>query len=559
MQIGRRDLAVAGALVLAGFFLLRPGYVVPDSLATWSWLRSLWFDGDLLFFNEWAAFGRIRDGVPEFKEVTHLGTLANHWWIGSSVVALVPYAIAHVCALIAPALGTGGLGGVYGWSLAWLSVGSLWLVWLVVANVTTQRERGELLCFAMLIVGTPVFWYAFRFPTMSHLPGAAAVAILVWTIHKLELDPHQRYEYGMGLALGAASAIRLQHALMLPAVIVALLLLRRPPGSWLRVAAGVTPFALLQGAAWHAVYGTPLGPLVSGVDPAGGTWAAFRSPAMLEALFSPWNGLFVWSPIVLLAVAGWVAEARAGRWRVLALVCMVMFLGQWVANGAMDRWWWGGLSFGPRRWVDLAAVVLLGLVWTWRRWRISFPVMALCAAWSACLIAAAASGSLELSGPTGWPELGRGVVNIDWSAALTALLKPALPGALAVAASVTGLIAVMIYATVLTVLAHRRWLEIAGAGVAVLMLGWVSLAIIPTRERAAFFLRAFGIDAATSQLGALIDRRDLMSRELQWLEQTGGAREEAVRRELDALDQQIRTPLSSVTAPRDELPRSSPP
>ena len=78
---------VVGATVVLGLLFLAPGYIRPDSVGVYSWVRSAVFDRDLLFFNEWHGFGMIRNHATAFKEVTPLGTVANHWWIGTSLLA----------------------------------------------------------------------------------------------------------------------------------------------------------------------------------------------------------------------------------------------------------------------------------------------------------------------------------------------------------------------------------------------------------------------------------------------------------------------------------------
>ncbi|MDX1584407.1 MAG: hypothetical protein R3338_12485, partial [Thermoanaerobaculia bacterium] len=86
--------------VVAGFIFLSPAYIRPDSVGVASWLRSAVIDQDLLFFNEWKMFGLVVDGATMFKEVGESGALANHWWIGFSILAAAPYVGAHLLSLL---------------------------------------------------------------------------------------------------------------------------------------------------------------------------------------------------------------------------------------------------------------------------------------------------------------------------------------------------------------------------------------------------------------------------------------------------------------------------
>src|SRR5438067_12468934 len=90
----RSAIVICGALLLLGLIFLAPAYIRPDSVGVYAYVRSAVFDHDLLFLNEWAGFGLIRDGFTLFKEVTPLGTLANHWWIGASIAGAPFYLIA---------------------------------------------------------------------------------------------------------------------------------------------------------------------------------------------------------------------------------------------------------------------------------------------------------------------------------------------------------------------------------------------------------------------------------------------------------------------------------
>src|ERR1700759_5799216 len=129
----RRSAAWLVALhALAGFLFLSPGWIRPDSVGVYAWLRSAVFDRDLLFFNEWHAFGMIGNGVTFFKEVTPYGTLADHWWIGTSLLSAPAYLIVRAASALAGWAGD-GFGGAYSLLLAWSSVGFGWLT-LVIAH-----------------------------------------------------------------------------------------------------------------------------------------------------------------------------------------------------------------------------------------------------------------------------------------------------------------------------------------------------------------------------------------------------------------------------------------
>ncbi|HEY8130941.1 MAG TPA: hypothetical protein VII12_03550, partial [Thermoanaerobaculia bacterium] len=216
----REAVAIAVALVIIAIVFLTPAYIRPDSVGVYSYLRSAVFDRDLLFFDEWNAFGLIRDGYPLFKEVTPLGTLADHWWVGTSIAAL-PFYIFTI-------FSGDGFFGISGWTLAWNSV-LFTFVTLCMAQTLLSGPRW-LPIFSVLF-GTPLFWYTFRLPLGTHAAGAMFVALAVYAALR---DRH----FAAGLALGLAIATRLQHFVLIPAFVV-LAIRRRQYSGMLRAAAGV--------------------------------------------------------------------------------------------------------------------------------------------------------------------------------------------------------------------------------------------------------------------------------------------------------------------------------
>ena len=99
----------------------------------------------------------------------------------------------------------------------------------------------------------------------------------------------------------------------------------------------------------------------------------------------------------LFVLIGWVVGWR--RNRDLALTCILMFAGEWLANGTFDRYFWGGMSFGGRRFVDLAVPFALGIAWfaervgTWIAVAIVTPLVG----WSVALMVAAQANTISLA------------------------------------------------------------------------------------------------------------------------------------------------------------------
>jgi len=79
---------------------------------------------------------------------------------------------------------------------------------------------------------------------------------------------------------------------------------------------------------------------------------------LVEVLFSGFHGLFSWSPITMFGVLGLFAlAARSGR---IALALAAVFVAQVIVIGSYDTWW-GGASFGARRFINCTPIFAMGL------------------------------------------------------------------------------------------------------------------------------------------------------------------------------------------------------
>jgi hypothetical protein len=333
---------------------------------------------------------------------------------------------------------------------------------------------------------------------------------------------------------------------LLPAVLYAFARARRPVRDYLLAAAGGMAPLLIQGAAWYAVYGTPFGPLASGANLEGVTWIVFRKIAIAPALLSSWRGLFVWSPIWIPALAGLVLLARDRTSRVrrdAGVICLLMFAGELFANATLDRYWWGGMSFGPRRFVDLAVPVAIGLWAFLARTRLTGMVIAaLATVWSALLMFAAAAGTIDLSRYLDWPAIGDGLGAAWTSFTVGALRSPITSGTLAL----QSVLALMVIGSLVAIIG--RIVRGRPDAATRLVYGWlvgclvvVLLAIGPTRERAAAEQTRLGLTGpAAASAGPLIDQRGLIADELAWLEATGRERDAArTRDEIGRIDAEL--------------------
>lgn len=542
---------VAGVHSLAALAFLNPVYTRPDSVGIYSYLRSMVIDGDLLFLNEWAGFGLIANGAPFFKEVTQFGTLANHWWIGTSLLSSPFYLVAHFLSAL---LGNvpDGFWKLYALTLSWTTVGFALVTSLICENVmgqlTSLSRTSRWTLIAALWLGTPLFWYEFRFPLGSHLAGALCVAVLCKALVDDSRRSSDHAAVAIGLALGLATATRIQHIVLAAAVVIYAIRLRRPVRFYLLVAAGVAPGLMLQGAAWWVIYGSPLGPLVSGANASGSTWMPFHTIAVWPVLVSSYHGLLPWSPIAGLCIGGLLSavltknDADRNR-KAIILTLAVMFALEWFANGTGDRYFWGGMSFGARRFVDLALPLSVGLALFWQRFprMLTVIAIALSTIWSISLTTTALSGRLELARDVTPIELLSAGINPVMSGLREAISRPEANAF----SPLLSFVAFLIVGSILTLLAlavrSPAWATRMTCAVTIGAAALVMFAFAPTRSRASLDLERLEIDReVAARSGPLNDQRTLLEDEAAYYEHRGKrARAQATRAEIEGIDRRL--------------------
>ena len=389
---------VPGAWLLAGLFVLSLPAVTPriyasDEVQYFAYLRSLWFDRDVSFGNEYRHFydagvTRTRLFRETFLEpVTETGRPLNFGTLGCAILWAPFYAagdaVAHVMRAAGMDVATDGYSrpyvaavcygsAVYAFLAVLLSV---WAARRIVSRTAGGARWAAVLGGLGVWLGTPLLFYMYIAPPMSHACSAFAVALFV----AVWLRVRERWSPAGLALLGALAAlvtmVREQDAFFAagPALDFALaagapyvrrrrgantLEGERVPRAWLGVAAAAATFLLVftpQALAYLSLNGRILpSRLVSRKM----TWT---SPHALQVLGSPEHGLLFWTPLVVLALAGLVALLwRTGDTRRVAGCLLLMVAAQVYVAGSVESWTVAG-AFGQRRFVGLTVLLVIGL------------------------------------------------------------------------------------------------------------------------------------------------------------------------------------------------------
>jgi hypothetical protein len=347
----RRQILVLTALLVCSLPLVTTRIYASDEVQYYSYLRSLWFDRDVSFDNEYQYFydaGTTHyQGFHEtfLEGTTVTGRRVSFATIGPALLWSPFYAagdvIVHLRRAVGDPVAADGYSPPYIASVCYGSAVYGWLS-LVLSLVIVRRlfgpsaaERsGAIALVATLAIwfGTPLFFYMYVAPPMAHACSAFTVAAFVLTW----LHVRGRWSPSGMIALGALAAlmamVREQDIFIAigPAVDWALDMWhargtshRTPAGPSTsrgtlagqsasraslaaRGALGAIAFGIAylpQLAAYLAINGHP-GP--SHLVARKLNWLA---PHALGVLLSPEHGLLLWTPLVALSIAGliWLA------------------------------------------------------------------------------------------------------------------------------------------------------------------------------------------------------------------------------------------------------------
>lgn len=370
--------------ILIGLFLLSLPAVTTrlyssDEIQYFSYLRSLWFDRDLSFENEYRYFydrGIARsDGFHEtfLERQTETGRRINFATLGCAVLWAPFYAVGDGVARVtgAPA---DGYSKPYVAAVAYGSAVYGFLA-VVIPLLAAQRLGLKATGAAVAIwLGTPLLFYMYVAPVFAHACSAFAVALFIYVWLRVRDTWPVRGAIGLAAAGGLMAIVREQDAFfVLPVALDFVLWITasdRGVGAALRekaavVAAAAATFAIVyapQAVAYLKLNGH-IGPHSSV-----GRKMNWLSPHALQVLFSPEHGFFVWTPLALIALCGLIVivdlrpEGRscpASRRGHLGISLGLMVMLQIYVSGAVESWTVAG-GFGQRRFIALTAVLVIG-------------------------------------------------------------------------------------------------------------------------------------------------------------------------------------------------------
>jgi hypothetical protein len=372
-------LAVAAAcLLVLSVYRATPNTprVHGDGYYTYLWSRSIAFDGDLDFANDYTTctdpWGML--SMPH-------GIAMNQWSPGSAIFFAPVLLWARLTGDPAlssadPITANACLGGLAEQAV----MGSVFagILALVLAFLASRRLASDgVAAFAalLMLLAGPVGYYATMLLSYGHAASAALGGLAVWAWMREQFRGEKTTTRGwllMGFTLGLAMLARPQNA-----IFVVL-----PLWQWVRTApwrnalekAGAERFKPL---AKHALWGiafvscmlvgfalqlyqwwSTTGEVL--LVPQGDYYLRPESPHIANLLFSSANGLFTWCPVAYPAVLGLVMLTWRARTRHIGAPLLLLFVVCTALNACVADWW-GGVGFAARRYDAMTVPFAIGV------------------------------------------------------------------------------------------------------------------------------------------------------------------------------------------------------
>ena len=355
--IGLAACAATAALYARGLVPRSERPIRSDGLSYYLYLPAVLLDHDVSFRTtvnrDFGGQYGAADLVPKRR-----GYLDKHP-PGEAIMLLPFFGVGQLAAAASGAPRTGfsrpyqvaAVAGGLGFALIGLAiVGVLLLRWFdrVVVSIT----------LVALTFGTNLFHYATYDAVYSHVFSFALVALILERTLALSDRPRLATAVGLGAAFGLLADARLTNLTVVLFPLTVLLwrfrseLRKRLPLALVAVATAALVF-VPQVLYWYRLTGHPF------VDPYGGSPTLHPlHPHAVAVAFSVRKGLFFWTPLLAVAVAGlWSFRRRSASVAVAAGLTLVVHY--WIVSSWTQ--WFYGASLGQRAFVDVLPLFALGL------------------------------------------------------------------------------------------------------------------------------------------------------------------------------------------------------
>jgi hypothetical protein len=362
-------------VLYAGLFLLvKKPYlewdrvINSDGKAYYAYLTTLFIyhDWDYTYVEDYEAsyYPADRSSFKEFRE-TFRGETVNKAFPGPAVLWLPFFLLAHVLSLLF-GFPADGYSILYQYAIGLASLFYLWLgcrlLYQVLMRYTNQESLSALAIF-LIAFGTNVIYYTLVEGSMAHINSFFLLTLFLYSLHRTAERMNVKWAVYAALSFGLILITRPTNGifiLLLPFIAGSRKdftgLLRSFIRNHKAVFFSLLSFVLMLFIPL-ALYYIQTGYFF--VYSYGKEGFDFSHPHLAQVLFSFDRGWFVYTPIALVAMLGFIPLFRTNRFRFWILI-LLLGIHLYIAS----CWWvWNYASkFGQRVFIDFYAVVAILLV-----------------------------------------------------------------------------------------------------------------------------------------------------------------------------------------------------
>jgi len=386
----RFEIALAVFFIVHILFFSLGGIITPermgirgvDPVCYFSQLRSLVFDQDLDFENEYRALDSF-DALLTYP-LTPLGRRPNGFSLGPALSVAPFYLFTHGILKIFGYAPLDGFSPPYQVS-CFVGIAVYAFLGLILAFRWLQLfypSRIALIAVFFTWFSSSAVYYAFPITFMPHAISLFFVVLFLYYAEKTKAQNKPVRWIMLGLMTACMSLVRWQNILFSLYLTPEILGLMKKSGFRnpefrkniaLFILSGFAGF-FPQFIAWKRLYGSFF------TIPQGGGFLLWFRPSVISILFSSFNGLFSWTPVTLVGVIGLLIRMKNKKAGKIPLVLLILFCLQLYMNSIV-RDWHGSWGFGMRRFVNCIPVFMVGigalLMFLKSKVRLFIPVLAL--------------------------------------------------------------------------------------------------------------------------------------------------------------------------------------
>jgi hypothetical protein len=303
--------------------------------------------------------------VDDFRRSVD-GGIVNITYIGVSIVWIPFFLVAHLFALISPYQANGYTTpyqlSVLIAAISYLMLG-LWAFGLLLQRLKIKAWVISF-CLIIMVCATSTIYYVLDQPSFTHIYTMALFCLFLLSFYDFFRTYNVKYLWIGMLVIGVLGIIR-------PVNVAMILALPVMAGSWDRFWTFIlwifknplkflAPLLLCLGILF-------IQPLVYYIQTSHffvwsyqGASFDFSNPQIWNILFSYEKGLFVYTPILLFTIIGfvklWFVSKFKFFWLLISILVPIYILASW--------WnWWFGMSFGHRAFIDYYPLFFLAIAY----------------------------------------------------------------------------------------------------------------------------------------------------------------------------------------------------